>query len=230
MLSPLILFRIYKLITFYLEYRKLAAQGIPSIRGRFNVIADAIDIVQKVKENPSAIDMSLICRRAMGVVSLPPATIISVFGHSLVLINSAEYLQDIYVNKNSCIDKDYGKGNESEPIIGQGILFASSADPTTHTRRKALSGAFFKSKLIPMTKVIREVSLKVIKKWQQDGSRQVNFVDFAEELQAKVIVTILIGAEHADQEIEYEDKSGKMKKETLTKFLLEILLFTMYRN
>jgi cytochrome P450 len=140
--------------------------------------------------------MSALCRRTMNVEALPPATIFSMFGRPLLLINSAEYLQDIYVNKNQFVDKDYGRGYESEPVLGEGIIFASSHDPKTHERRKALSGAFFKSKLLPMTKVIREVTLKVIKNWQKDGDREINLADLTEELQSKIIITVLIGAEY----------------------------------
>ena len=98
-------------------------------------------------------------------------------------LNSHEYLQDIYVNKNSAIDKDYGRGNETEPLMAGGIIFASSHDPKTHERRKALSGAFFKSKLISISKVIRQVTLQVIKKWQQEGDRQLDMVKFTQDLQ-----------------------------------------------
>ena len=38
-----------------------------------------------------------------------------------------------------------------------------SHDPNYDGQRKALSGAFFKSKLIGMTKIIKEVTLKEIK-------------------------------------------------------------------
>ena len=167
--SPLVVFRLYKLCLYYGQYRKLRAQGIPAVSGRFNIMKDLMGLDAIVKENPNAMELSALCRRSMNVDVLPPAAIFSMFGRPLVLINSAEYLQDIYINKNQYVDKDYGRGNETEPIIGEGIIFASSHDPTTHERRKALSGAFFKSKLLPMTKVIREVTLKVIKNWQQDN-------------------------------------------------------------
>lgn len=47
-----------------------------------------------------------------------------------------------------------------------------------------------------MTKVIREVTLKVIKNWQKDGDREINLADLTEELQSKIIITVLIGAEY----------------------------------
>jgi len=45
----------------------------------------------------------------------------------------------------------------------QSIVFQQSDHPNYVDKRKALSGAFFKSKLIGMTKIIKEVTLKEIK-------------------------------------------------------------------
>lgn len=141
-------------------------------------------------------------------------------------LNSHEYLQDIYVNKNSAIDKDYGRGNETEPLMAGGIIFASSHDPKTHERRKALSGAFFKSKLIPISKVIRQVTLQVIKKWQQEGDRQLDLVKFTQDLQSRIIVTVLIGSEYQDATIEHEDKTGKLVTSSFVDFFLDLILYS----
>lgn len=143
-LSPLIAYRLYKLALGYGQYRKLRAQGIPAVAGGFSILKDVLGMERISEENPNALDLSEMCRREMGVDVLPPATMLQIFGKPLLLINSAEYLQDIYVNKNQFVDKDYGRGHEMEPVIGEGIVFASSHDPVTHERRKALSSAFFK--------------------------------------------------------------------------------------
>ena len=98
--TPLVAYRLYKLLVFYGQYRKLRAQGIPAVSGRYNILKDLIGLDAISKENPNALEMSALCRRTMNVEALPPATIFSMFGRPLLLINSAEYLQDIYVNKN----------------------------------------------------------------------------------------------------------------------------------
>jgi len=43
------------------------------------------------------------------------------------------------------------------------IVFQATEHPTYIDKRKALSGAFFKSKLLGMTKIIKEITLKEIK-------------------------------------------------------------------
>jgi hypothetical protein len=47
--------------------------------------------------------------------------------------------------------------------MSESILFMQTKNPTYGDKRKALSGAFFKSKLLDMTKIIKEVTLKEIK-------------------------------------------------------------------
>ena len=48
-------------------------------------------------------------------------------------------------------------------MLNDSIIFMKSDDPSYEGQRKALSAAFFKTKLIGMTKIIKEVSLKEIK-------------------------------------------------------------------
>ena len=44
------------------------------------------------------------------------------------------------------------------------ILLEDTTAPNYAEKRKALSGAFFKSKLLGMTKIIKEVTIQEIKK------------------------------------------------------------------
>jgi hypothetical protein len=48
--------------------------------------------------------------------------------------------------------------------MSESILLQKSEAPNYNEKRKALSAAFFKSKLIGMTRIIKEVSLNEIKK------------------------------------------------------------------
>ena len=80
-----------------------------------------------------------------------------------MLIHSADLLQDVYVNKNSAVSKDWRGIWEFWSLMSQSILFQQTDHPNYVDKRKALSGAFFKSKLLGMTKIIKEVTLKEIK-------------------------------------------------------------------
>jgi hypothetical protein len=74
-LSPLIAYRFFTLAKFYRQFRKLRAQGIPSTYGRFNLVQELMMFDAAIAENPNAMDMSGMMRKAMKVQSLPPANL-----------------------------------------------------------------------------------------------------------------------------------------------------------
>ena len=134
-------------------------------------MTDLTALDEAYKENPGALEFHTIQRRALNVDYLPPTTIFQMFGRPWLMINSTGYLQDIYVNKNPKIERDYGNGYEFEPLVGKSFNFASSLDPVTAEKRKELSGAFYKKRLIQMSKVIQRVALSTIKSWSAEGRR-----------------------------------------------------------
>ena len=54
------------------------------------------------------------------------------------------------------------------------LLFDQTEDPVYVKKRKELSGAFFKSKLLGMTKIIKEVTLKQLKLIQDSGKDEID--------------------------------------------------------
>jgi cytochrome P450 len=58
-------------------------------------------------------------------------------------------------------------------LIPKSILFQSGRDQNYVEKRKALSGAFFKSKLVQMTETIKKVTLDHIRQLQAQGDGQV---------------------------------------------------------
>ena len=61
----------------------------------------------------------------------------------------------MYVNKNQISDKYYASRWNFWRLIPDSILFQPGVDKFYAEKRKALSGAFFKSKLLEMTKIIK---------------------------------------------------------------------------
>jgi hypothetical protein len=81
-------------------------------------------------------------------------------GETALLVNSAKYLQDFYVNKNAIFTKHFLIRWQFWKLMGTSIVFQDTDDPTYADKRKTLSGAFFKSKLIGMTETIKAVTYK----------------------------------------------------------------------
>lgn len=84
------------------------------------------------------------------------------------------------------------------------LLFDQTKDPVYIAKRKELSGAFFKSKLLGMTKIIKEVTLREIKAVQDSGTAQINVGDFIAKLQARIIINIAVGKGYSDELVDFE--------------------------
>lgn len=95
----------------------------------------------------------------MGVSKLPPVLGLTFYGMPLLLINDCRLLTDLYVNKNQYQTKHIKNSGVWELLMLKSLLFDQSQDKKYQAKRKELSGAFFKSKLIPMTKIIKRVTL-----------------------------------------------------------------------
>lgn len=90
-------------------------------------------------------------RKALNVEKIPPITGCIFLGAPYVTIGSADYLQDLYINKCQYVTKHDSCRNGLGPLVGKSVFFIGTDAPGLVERRKALSGAFFKSRLIAMT-------------------------------------------------------------------------------
>jgi len=84
-------------------------------------------------------------------------------GQPTFFIQSVDMLQDLYVNKNATCTKHWISRWQFWALMPSSIVFQGTEHPNYADKRKALSGAFFKSKLLSMTKTIKEVTIKEIK-------------------------------------------------------------------
>ena len=79
-------------------------------------------------------------------------------------LGSVDYLQDWYTNKNQFVTR-HKKGTIGiQAVMGKSLFCVGSEVPGLSERRKALSGAFFKSRLVGMCQVIKQVTLHQIKR------------------------------------------------------------------
>ena len=89
-----------------------------------------------------------------GDASPPEIAVCMMQQQPMVIVNSARILTDIYVSKNKYFDKDPISRLIFGSIFGESIVLAAS-DELWAKKRKILSSAFYKDKLIKMTEVIR---------------------------------------------------------------------------
>lgn len=75
-------------------------------------------------------------------------------GTVYTLISSVDMLQDLYVNKTQFVTKHSASHHAWSYTHANGLVFGVTSDPVYLAKRKALSGAFFKTKLVKMTELI----------------------------------------------------------------------------
>lgn len=69
-----------------------------------------------------------------------------------------------------------------------------------------------------MTKIIKEVTLKEIKRIQDSGDKEINLTHLTMKLQSNIIINISVGTIYASTELDYETANG-MKRLDLAGFL-----------
>jgi cytochrome P450 len=82
-------------------------------------------------------------------------------------------------------------------------------------KRKELSGAFFKSKLLGMTKIIKEVTLKEIKLVQESGKKEIDVAQMINDLQSRIIINVAIGMGYSKTTVEWEEDNGSLTLKSL---------------
>lgn len=78
---------------------------------------------------------------------------------------SPDVLEEIYITKNKSFDKDPGIAFVMSPLLGTSTLVSVSNEKWAH-KRKAVSSAFYKSRLLQMTETVKEIMDQTIKTWE----------------------------------------------------------------
>lgn len=94
-------------------------------------------------------------------------------GMCFMSVNSCEFLESIYIQQNQFHSKHESTRISYSTFIPSTIVFQATEDADYAPKRQALTGAFFKNKLVAMTKIIKAVTVNEVKRHLQnskDGS------------------------------------------------------------
>jgi cytochrome P450 len=98
----------------------------------------------------------------------PPDIVVSMMqSQAVIVLNTAQPLTDIYVTKNKFFDKDPISKIQFGSLFGDSIVLSSSNEEWSK-KRKILSSAFYKDKLLRMTDTIRKVVAQKIQEFERD--------------------------------------------------------------
>ena len=147
----------------------------------------------------------------------------------VVIINSADLLDDIFVKYNAIATK-----NEEDRrmlcILGRdNIIFMDTFHKDYATKRKVLSAAFFKQKLDAITKIIKTEAIDVIKQCQSKGEHVVDIVNFWGEIQSRIFTSIAVGSNNANVLCTYEKADGTFEHHYFGQMVKHLIKDTMIR-
>jgi cytochrome P450 len=164
---------------------------------------------------------------------IPPISGKIMFGHPMLLIHTADALNDIYINKNKYLTKSIFQKRLVNDVVPESIAFQMTEHPKYAEKRKVLSGIFFKQKLIEMTTCIKQCTLDNIRLLQQSGKSTFDVPTYTFNLQTDIIIACALGSAFKDRMVDYEDPAtGAIRQLNMNQLILTVFhdCFHKYHN
>ena len=155
---------------------------------------------QEVNKRRACLNVLNLFKETFGADKIPPIIGTVFFGTPVLFINSCDQLQELYITKNKANTKHVEIKDKWFKLNHRSLLFQDSNDPDYPIKRKIVGGAFFKSKLAEMTKIIKICVLASIKDLQtkvESGQDVTNLADFTREMQGSIIISCSVGSDYA---------------------------------
>ena len=148
-----------RLPMFLYNYWYYKRQGATFFKNLYPIYGNFISMVRLLSERPRQdyLPFGPMLEESFGKNVNPPDVVVSMMqSQAAIVINSAVPLTDIYVIKNKFFDKDSMAKVQFGTLFGDSII-VSQTNEDWSKKRKILSSAFYKDKLVRMTDSIRKV-------------------------------------------------------------------------
>lgn len=195
----------------YLRYRRLKAQGIPFPWG-YNPLRMKKDFDRAKEDQPNALELLPMLRKKIGD-NLPPVIGVPAFADVWLLILDSSTSQQLFIDKNKFNTKHPMSKEAQSSFLERTLLFTETEDADYAQRRKIVTAAFFKQRLIDMTLIIKQVCHKKIQSLHaniKQGSTRINLIHTMEDMYADIIVSCSVGLVLASDTVQLENSEGKM--------------------
>lgn len=126
---------------------------------------------------------------------LPELVGIMMQSQAVLVLNTPQPFTDLYVQKNRYFEKDPIGRIVFKPFFGESLVFVDGDESWSH-KRKTMSAAFYKEKLIKMTEVVREVVTEKISEIEEryvKTGKPMNVTEEMGELQNRIFLTSVFG-------------------------------------
>ena len=125
-----------------------------------------------------------------------------------IFVTDPKVTQQIFTNVNKYHSKAESFRDMMHAWTPQSIIFQATCEPDYTPKRKALSSAFFKSKLKSFEEIIKNVTYKQLAESQE----MINLPMFFLDLVSRILMNIAVGPTHEKTLVEYEQEDGKIVK------------------
>ena len=121
------------------------------------------------------------------------------------MFRDPELLNELYVTKNKYFDKHHLGKDLFTPIMGDAILLDKSTDHWMQ-RRKVLSTAFYKEKLMQMMVIVKNCMTEKVAHWQKefvDTGKPMDMIQEVSRVFIKIVLCCTFGKDFSEQMLPY---------------------------
>lgn len=126
-------------------------------------------------------------------------------GRPNLIVSDPNIIQELFLSKNKFTDKDPMVSQLFSMLMKESTVFSPSNELWA-TKRKKISSAFYKDKLIKMFEVVKKTTLNKVEKWKMEIADKEKEIDFIYELEqhlSQCIQGSLFGSENLDVKLDY---------------------------
>lgn len=116
-----------------------------------------------------------------GFDNVPEICGMDMLGQNMLLINSAEILEEFYIRLNKFTNKSISTQIAFRKFIETSTLVLPS-DENWSKKRKSVSSAFYKEKLIQMTEKVKDALQRKLDEWELNYLKQDKEFDLVSEM------------------------------------------------
>jgi cytochrome P450 len=151
------------------------------VRGCMPLVGNIPRILKTIKKyNTNERPMNHIIKEDCGD-KIPKIFIEFIADNPTIWVNDPNILSDIYVTKNKYFDRHPIPHEAFKPMVKDSILFSRNNKEWAE-RRKTLSAAFYKEKLVKMAELTKAVVAAEVKRWHEQYAETDQPLDIVSDL------------------------------------------------
>ena len=151
----------------YWYYRR---QGVPFVNPQYPILGNYIGFSYFLRNDAiyNHVPFQPLVQQTFDKNGKPPSVLgVMMQSQAILILNSPEPLNDMYLTKNKYFEKHPVARFMFKDFFGESLVFIDGGE-VWQKRRKTMSAAFYKDKLVKMTEVVREVVNIKIQEMESD--------------------------------------------------------------